>query len=148
MNEKIKSPQEEPKKKEIYVDPKNEEYGHNLPFWRDNKKLWELNIPSEKMNTSELMWILDMPFWEDEEGNIVITPNEVLKDPDKYPAHKDKLAQCDTSFPLDIMKNKKGDWLTLDGLHRLVRLITDGEKTVMVRKIPPEIIHLTARDEE
>lgn len=133
-------------KKDIYVDPKHTEHSFDLPFWRDNQKLWNLDVPVEDMNVDKLLWILDVPFWEDEEGNIVITPNEVINNLDNYPKHRDRIQSADTSHPLDIMKNKNGQWLTLDGLHRLVKLILDNESTVKVRKIPPEIIHLTAKD--
>jgi hypothetical protein len=135
------------KKKEIYVDPRHKEHAFDLPFWRDNKKLWALDVPVSKMNIQELLWILDIPFWEDEKGNIVITPREVMQHPDSFPYHRDKIKNCNTSHPLDIMKNKKGRWLTLDGLHRLAKLAMEGKKIVRVRKIPPELIHLTARDE-
>ncbi len=138
--------QEEQAKKEIYVDPRHEEHSFNLPFWRDNEKLWALEVPTEEMNIDEFLWILDIPFWEDEQGNIVITPREVMDNLDKYPEHRDKIKNCDTSFPIDIMKNKNGEWLTLDGLHRLVKLVMEGKATVLVRKIPPEIIHKVARD--
>lgn len=133
--------------KEIYVDPRHHEHAFDLPFWRDNKKLWALEVPVEEMSVDELLWMLDIPFWEDEKGNIVITPNEVINDPDQYPFHRDKIKAADTSYPIDIMKNKKGNWATLDGLHRLVQLVLKKETTVRVRKIPPELIHLTARDE-
>ena len=132
--------------KEIYVDPRHKEHALDLPFWRDNQKLWELEIPVEEMNIDELLWILDVPFWEDEGGNITITPREVINNPDKYPSHRDKIEAADTSYPIDIMKNKKGEWLTLDGLHRLVKLYLNKEPKIKVRKIPPELIHLTAQD--
>ena len=76
-----------------------------------------------------------------------VTPNEVINNPNKFREHRDKIQAADTSFPIDIMKNKKGKWLTLDGLHRLVKLFLNKETKVRVRKIPPELIHLTARDE-
>lgn len=106
-----------------------------------------MEVPEETMSINELRWILDVPFWEDGDGNIVITPNEVIHHLDKYPEHRDRIRASDASHPLDIMKNKKGEWLTLDGLHRLVKLILEGKTTVRVRKIPPELVHLTARDE-
>jgi hypothetical protein len=134
-------------KKEIYVDPLHEEHSFDLPFWRDNNKLWALDVPVEEMDVDELLWILDIPFWEDEDGNIVITPNEVINNLDDYPYHKDKINNCDTSYPIDIMKNKKGKWLTLDGLHRLVKVYLNKETKIKVRKIPPEKVHLTAKDE-
>lgn len=133
-------------KKGLYVDPRHEEHAFDLPFWRDNEKLWALKVSVEDMDIDELLWILDVPFWEDEEGNIVLTPSEVLQNLDRYPDHRDRIRNSDASYPLDIMKNKKGEWLTLDGLHRLVKMIVAGEKTVRVRKIPPELIYLTARE--
>lgn len=133
--------------KEIYVDPRHTEHSFDLPFWRDNEKLWALDVPAEDMDVGELMWMLDVPFWEDEEGNIVITPKDVIHNLDQYPGHRDRIMSSDTSKPLDIMRNRKGEWLTLDGLHRLVKMVLTGESSVRVRKIPPEIIHLTARDE-
>ena len=131
----------------IYVDPRHVEHSFDLPFWRDNKKLWALEVPTEDMHIDELMWILDVPFWEDEDGNIVIAPNEVIHNPDSYPEHREKIRNADTTYPLDIMKNKKGEWSILDGIHRFVKLVLSGETIVRVRKIPQELIHLTARDE-
>jgi hypothetical protein len=133
--------------KEIFVHPKHAEHAFDFDFWRDNNKLWALNIPVEEMSIDELKWIMDVPFWEDEAGNIVITPNQVLKNPDQYPDHREKISSCDTSFPLHIMKNKNGKWLTLDGLHRLTKLFVNGAKLVQVKKVPPEMVPLTKRDE-
>ena len=133
-------------KDDIYVDPLHEENAFDLPFWRDNEKLWALDVPVEEMDIKELEWIFTIPFWEDEKGNIVITPKQVMDNLDAYPDHKERIENCDCSYPLDIMRNKKGKWLTLDGLHRLVSIYLDGTKTVKVRKIPPEIVHLAAKD--
>ena len=133
--------------KEIYVDPEHKEHSFDLPFWRDNNKLWALEVPSEEMDINELTWMLDIPFWEDEDGNIVITPNEVINNLDEYPYHKEKINNCDTSYPIDIMKNKKDKWAILDGLHRLVKMFLNNESKIIVRKIPPEMINLTAKDE-
>ena len=134
-------------KNDIYVDPNHEEHSFDLPFWRDNNKLWTLDVPTEEMDINDLKWILDIPFWEDEDWNIVITPNEVISNLDEYVYHRDKIYNCDASYPIDIMKNKKWKWLTLDGLHRLVKMILKNETKIKVRKIPPEIIHLTAKDD-
>lgn len=130
----------------LFIDPRHKQHAFDLPFWRDNEKLWALKVPVEDMHIDELLWIFDVPFWEDEQGNIVITPNEVINHPDQYPSHRERIEASDTSYPIDIMKNKKGKWLTLDGLHRLVKLVQQNKSTVRVRKIPPELIRLTARD--
>lgn len=123
------------------------EHAFNLPFWRDNNKLWALEAPTEEMSIDEFGWILDVPFWEDEEGYIVLTPREVLQNLDRFPRHREQIAHCDTSYPLDIMKNKHGKWLILDGLHRLVKLVMENKRIIRVRKIPPELVHLTARED-
>lgn len=136
----------EKKRKEIYVDPIHQEHAFDFPFWRDNNKLWALNVPIGEMDINEFLWILDIPFWEDGLGNIVLTPKEVINNIDNFADHRDRIQNCDTSYPLDIMKNKKGKWLTLDGLHRLVKMHLNKETKVFVRKIPPEMIYLTARD--
>ena len=130
---------------EIFVHPLHKEHALNLPFWRDNEKLWALTVPVEQMPMQELEWMLEIPFWEDAHGNIVISPREVLEDPARFPAHYARVLSSNTSFPLDIMRNAKGRWITLDGLHRLVKLFMRGETVVSVRKIPEEIVHLTAR---
>jgi hypothetical protein len=70
----------------------------------------------------------------------------VLENPERYPEHKQRLEECDTSFAIDIMQNRKGRWLTLDGLHRLLKLYAEGHTIIKVRKIPEELIHLTAKD--
>ncbi len=134
-------------KKDIYVDPRHEEHAFDLPFWRDNKKLWALEVPIETINIGELSWMLDIPHWEDEQGNIVIKPREVIDNLDKYPFHRDKINNCDTSYPIDIMKNKLGEWRILDGLHRYVKLVMAGESIIKVRKIPQEMINLTAKED-
>ena len=133
-------------KKEIYIDPRILEHDFNFPFWIDNIKLWALDVPVEEIDIKELLWIFDFPFWEDSEDNLTITPNEVINDPDKYKLHAEKIKSADTSYPLDIMKNKKGAWLTLDGLHRLVKLALRKETIIKVRKIPPELIPLVAKE--
>jgi hypothetical protein len=48
----------------------------------------------------------------------------------------------DLSYPIDIMMNKNGQWLILDGLHRLMKSIHLGLDKVAVRKVPPEMIRL------
>ncbi len=89
-------------KKSIYVNPKHIEHAFDFPFWRDNKKLWALEVPTEEMDINELLWILEVPFWEDENGNIVISPFEVINNPDQYPLHRDKIKNADITHPKSV----------------------------------------------
>lgn len=119
-----------------------EEVGFDFSW--DPKKVWKLNEPVVEMDINELLWLFDIPFWDKEgtdEWNL--TPWDVIRYPDLYRNHSDLVKEADISHPIDLMENK-GRWLTLDGLHRLAKLHTQGEKTVRARIIPrsriPEIL--------
>ncbi len=131
---------------EIYVHPDHEANSFNLPFWRDNEKLWKLEVPVEEMEVSELEWMLDLPFWENENGDIIIKPRDVIDNPGKFLYHNERIIKSDIDFPIDIMFNKRNGRLQiLDGLHRYVKLYLDKNTKIKVRKIPENIIHLTAK---
>jgi hypothetical protein len=116
-------------------------FGYPLEKYKwDNKKLWALDVDPEEMDVKELEWILDTPWWTDGTSKYNLEPRKVIENPGKYPDHQARLEVCDTYVPIDIMLNRKGKWLILDGLHRLVKLVMRGEKKVMVRKIPRNLI--------
>lgn len=109
-------------------------------FHWDNKKIWALNIPVEKIDISELEWHFTVPFWNrPDNGYYDLTPDDVLSNPELYRIEMDRIMQADLSHPLDIMfwKNR---WLILDGLHRLVKQKQLGVKTLLVRKVPKDFI--------
>ena len=114
------------------------EHALDLPFFRDNEKLWALPIEAEVMAIDELRWMLTIPFWEDNKNNIVITVDQVLKNPKKYPGHTKLIDDCDTSYPVHITKNKLGEWIILDGLHRMANLVREGKEEIMVKKVTIE----------
>lgn len=129
----------------VNYGPGHKEHSLDLPFWRDNEKLWALPITAEEMDIEELRWMMDIPFWEDGNGDIMVKPQDVLENPQKFPEHTDLIDKCDTSFPIHITKNKLDEWIILDGLHRLARLVRDGKKTTMVKKVTGEQILLTKK---
>lgn len=108
-------------------------------FWWDNKKVWELDVPTEEMAIGELIWHFEIPFWSTSEGYYDLKPSEVINDPEKYKTEFDRIIKVDTTHPLDIM-NWRGRWLLLDGLHRLAKEAVSQKDTVKVRKIPQEAI--------
>ncbi len=110
-------------------------------FHWDSKKVWELNIPVEEIEISELEWHFDIPFWNTQGGYYDLKPNDVLAYPEKYKEEFKRTMEADLSHPLDIMfwKNR---WLLLDGLHRLVKAKALGINKIKVRKIPKDKIDL------
>ena len=103
-------------------------------------------MPVDEVDISEIDWKFDMPFWKGENGKYTIIPNEVLKDIDSYPEHKDRILNADITYPIDIMKNSKDAWTVLDGMHRLARLMLEGNTRVKVRKISRDFIPVIIKD--
>ena len=100
-------------------------------------KVWGLVEPVSKIHISELVWHFDIPFlWE---GDLAVTPKEIMGDPKRHPSEYNRMLRADTSHPIDIMQHK-GRWLILDGLHRLMKLHSQGIETIEVRIIPRERI--------
>ncbi|HNZ86355.1 MAG TPA: hypothetical protein PLD95_02010 [bacterium] len=112
-------------------------------FSWDEGKVWKLDEPISEMDIKELEWHFDIPFWC-ENGDYNLTPGVVINNPKKHKKEYERIMLCDLKYPLDIMENN-GKWLLLDGLHRLTKAYIQGNKTVVVRKIPreriPEILH-------
>jgi hypothetical protein len=116
-------------------------------FSWDERKVWELDAPVEKMSITELTWHFDVPFiWSKPNGFYDICPHEVIKYPDRHPEEYERTMQANTSYPIDVMfwKNR---WLILDGLHRLMKQSIEGKKIVQVRKISQSAIPLIIKNE-
>jgi hypothetical protein len=105
-------------------------------FHWDEKKVWKLDYPVEKMRVSELEWHFKIPFIQNKK-EYDLTPAEVIENPDLYKKEYERTMNADLAHPIDVMKNK-GRWLILDGLHRLMKAKALGMKEVNVRKIPRE----------
>ena len=111
-----------------------------LDFDWDNKKVWKIKAPVEKMNIDELKWQFDFPFWHSSSQKYTITPNQVFQKPGKYKEQYERVMKSDLKHPIDIMKNKKKLWEILDGLHRLAKAHLLKYEEVNVRKILKEKI--------
>lgn len=119
-----------------FADLPKEIQERGFDFHWDNQKVWSLKVPIEEISTSELEHMLDLPFWRDDNK----TPRQIMNDIDAYPNRQQRVMNADTSYPLDIMKNVQGEYIMLDGLHRFVKLLMNGEKKVRVRKISRKYI--------
>ena len=108
-------------------------------FSWDEKKVWELDVPTIEMNINKLVWHFDIPFhWYG--GEVYnLKSKEIIENPDKYQDEYQRTMVADLKYPIDIMENK-GRWLILDGLHRLMKAYIQGDEKVRVRIIKiPEI---------
>lgn len=116
-------------------------------FSWDERKVWELDAPTEEMPINELTWHFDIPFiWSKPDGYYDVNPSEVIEHPDQHPEEYERTMQSDTAHPIDIMFWKKR-WLILDGLHRLMKQAIEGAEVVQVRKIPESAISLIRKND-
>ncbi len=117
-------------------------------FSWDEKKVWALDVPTEVVPISELLWHLDIPFiWSKPDGYYDTKPSEVIVHPELHPEEYRRTMQANTDYPIDVMywKNR---WLILDGLHRLMRQYVEGKDAVSVRKIPKAAIPLITKEQK
>jgi len=109
-------------------------------FSWDERKVWDLNVPTEDIPMTDLIWHFGIPFiWSKPDGYYDVTPQQVIDHPDQFPEEYRRTLAADTQYPIDIMywRNR---WLILDGLHRLMRSAIEGKAMVAVRKIPKSAI--------
>lgn len=114
-------------------------------FKWDVRKVWALDVPTEEVPITELTWHFDIPFWSKSGGYYDLYPKDVLEHQDENKEEYKRTMKADTSHPIDIMQ-WRGRWLILDGLHRLLKLAIEGNKTVKVRKIPVSAIPKITKD--
>jgi len=108
---------------------------HVLPFNWDVKKVWSLDADVIEVPMSTFHYMLDLPFWSSKSNVGMLfdlTPRQAINDLEQYPHQRDRINNADISYAVDFIK--RGDqFLILDGLHRLVNLFMNGEKTVRIR---------------
>lgn len=111
-------------------------------FSWDERLVWALDYPVEKVPINELTWHFDVPFiWSKPEGYYDVLPSDVLRNPEKYSEEYNRTLSTDISYPIDIMY-WRDRWVILDGLHRLMKLSIEGAQMAQVRKIPQSAIPL------
>jgi hypothetical protein len=105
--------------KYIYQEEDSSTFIHNNMEYDLNKLLLiSNNIPIEKIQTSELSWIL-------KHTNV----------------DKKRVRKSDTSFPLLITFDKaENKWVVLDGAHRLTKAVSENKKYLPVKKVPEKML--------
>ncbi len=106
----------------------------------DTVKLRDADLPVVDFDVEKLVWNLDMPFWEkDGTDDWNLTPRDVMNKIEGSSEHQERVKKADLQYPIFVIK-KKGRWLIIDGVHRLVKALQSGHKTIKAKIVTPELI--------
>ena len=119
------------------LPPGLEPYALELEW--DREHLWSLDLPVEEMEIAELEWQLALPSWRAEDRYFCVRPLDLLEAPHRHLEQLERTLRSDLAFPLDITL-RSGRWFVLDGVHRLLKAVLAGERTVSVRKVPIDLL--------
>jgi hypothetical protein len=111
--------------------------------WR-LEDLWSLDLPRVRLALPELTRLLDLPLWQRDGVRFQISPNEVLRYPERFPHQMRRIDEADLSRPIHVLR-RDGRWTVLDGYHRLAAavrrqdpaidawLVSEGDLAAIVR---------------
>lgn len=112
----------------------------DLGFRIDENKVKRLDLPAEEILFSELIHNADFCYLEKEgTDDWNLSPNELIKNFDRETTHAKRVEAADLTYPIYIYKHL-GSWIILDGVHRFTKAIMNGEKTILVKKVPQKFI--------
>jgi len=112
----------------------------DLGFRIDEEKVMKLDLPAEEISISEIFYNADIPYLEKEgTDDWNLSPNELIKNFKNEPTHADWVDKVDLKFPIAIYKFRD-KWIIIDGVHRFTKSLMFKNKTILVKKIPDELI--------
>jgi hypothetical protein len=91
--------------------------------------------PLEEIAVADLVWLLELPLWGWRGDPFQVTPNQVAADPKKYAVHYARVMWSDLDDPI-VIAERNGRTVLLDGYHRLLRAVVQGQKTIPARRRP------------
>jgi hypothetical protein len=89
----------------------------------------------ELMPLRELDWILELPLWWRDGRPFRLSPYEVLRQPARFEAQYARMLAADLGRPVDVVDHL-GRWVTVDGVHRLLKAAALGHTAVAMREVP------------
>ena len=79
---------------------------------------------------------IEKPCWKEPSTGAILTIQEVLDDPEKYPDHSRRINNADLSYPVIVSRN----YGMLDGKHRLAKAVRDKQDTISAYLVSNEVI--------
>lgn len=117
----------------------------DLGFRINEDRVKRLDLAPERIPISELIHNADFCYLEREgTDDWNLSPNDLIKNLDREITHAKRVQDADLRYPICIYKHL-GKWIILDGVHRFTKAIMNGEKTILVKKVPPKSINSIAK---
>lgn len=114
-------------------------------FWWDLEKLHALELPTRTVAIKDLVWHLDLPYWKHGGKPFQVTPRQVMDKLSEYPQHHKRICSADIRYPI-IIREVDGQILMLDGVHRLVRAVTESQQEIVCAIFSDDLIPLILHD--
>ena len=116
-------------------------------FQWELERLWRLDLEPTPVSIRELDWHFDLPLWQYGGRPFMVGPNEVVADRERYREQYVHTMAADLRYPLHFLA--RPERLTvLDGAHRLLKAHLLGHETVLVIKVPMDLLDDFAVGEE
>jgi mannose-6-phosphate isomerase-like protein (cupin superfamily) len=114
----------------------------------DIAALWKLTegLPTQQVEISRLMWVLEETFWSDAEGlgldrpGVDISAMQVLRRPAISAYHWKAIQTADLSYPILIITLENGRLDVIDGIHRLAKAYAKGMRYISARFVPEDVL--------
>jgi len=109
--------------------------GHILPFNWDVRKVWAVDAKIEWVQSSEFIYLLELPLWSSEPGQGLlfdVRPMDVIRNPGISAYQAQRLHQVDLQYPIDVLMFRGKRWV-LDGVHRIAKQYIHNSATLQVR---------------
>ena len=111
----------------------------NLGFKIHEPMVWAAEVPVEEIEISQIDYNIDIPYLEQQgTDDWNLTPRMLIENFDQETDHARKTEMANLKYPIELYFHQ-GKWIILDGVHRFTKAVRQGNKTIKVRKIPPEV---------
>jgi hypothetical protein len=114
-----------------------------LDFRWDLDRLLALDLPAEEVSVPRLAWMLDLPFWREDDELFALTPNQVRERPDEHVEQWARTLRADLDVPVHITE-RHGRLVIIDGVHRLLKAVVVGRDGIPAREVPESALPLIA----
>jgi|GEM_PF-897217 len=113
-------------------------------FWWDHKKLHALELPLLECATGELLWQLDLRWWQYRDKPFRLTPRQVWESPDAFHEQYQRTLAADLAYPI-IVREAGERKIIIDGIHRLLKAAMQSIPVLQVAifsdDLIPHILH-------